>query len=173
MNEQPRSGRRLPAPLSVGFTLSQLGFSTSGRFGQLMAGLGLEPRHFAVLRAVGEAGEQSQQAVAQRLQIPASTMVTLLDHLEREGLIERRPHPTDRRTWLPHLTSQGGDILDRAVRLGAQWEEEICSGLSPAERDTLLALLRRVAINIGVATEELPDRGTGQRPQSLAPRSAR
>jgi DNA-binding MarR family transcriptional regulator len=134
-----------------------------------MAGLGLEPRHFAVLRAVAEAGGQSQQAVAQRLQIPASTMVSLLDHMEREGLIERRPHPTDRRTRLPQLTGRGEQILDQAVRLGTQWEEQICSGLSPAERDSLLALLRRVASNIGVATEELPDRGTGQRPQALSP----
>lgn len=132
-----------------------------------MASLGLEPRHFALLRAVGEAGGQSQQAVAQRLQIPASTMVSLLDHMEREGLIERRPHPTDRRTRLPHLTSRGAEILDQAVRLGAEWETKICTGLSPAERDSLLALLRRVAINIGVANEELPDRGTGQRPEPL------
>jgi DNA-binding MarR family transcriptional regulator len=168
VNEQPTSGQ-VPTPPSVGFTLSQLGFATSGRFGQLMEGLGLEPRHFAVLRAVAEAGGQSQQAVAQRLHIPASTMVSLLDHMEREGLIERRPHPTDRRTRLPHLTGRGEEVLDRAVRLGAQWEETICSGLSPAERDLLLALLRRVAVNIGVATEELPDRGTGQRPESLSP----
>ena len=169
MNEQPRSGPRQPPPPSVGFTLSQLGFATSGRFGQLMARLGLEPRHFAVLRAVGEAGGQSQQAVAQRLQIPASTMVSLLDHMERAGLIERHSHPTDRRTRLPQLTGRGQEILDQAVRLGADWEKEICSGLSAAERDTLLALLRRVAVNIGVATGELPDRGTGQRPQSLTP----
>jgi DNA-binding MarR family transcriptional regulator len=168
MNEQPSARPRPPAPPSIGFTLSQLGYATSGGFGSLMASFGLEPRHFAVLRAVGEAGGQSQQAVAQRLNIPASTMVSLLDHMEREGLIERRPHPTDRRTRLPHLTDRGGQILDQAVRVGADWEEKICSGLSGDERDTLLALLRRVAANIGVATDELPDRGTGQRPQSLA-----
>ena len=169
MNEQPGSAPRPPAPRSVGFTLSQLGFATSGRFGQLMAGLGLEPRHFAVLRAVSEAGGQSQQAVAHRLQIPASTMVSLLDHMELDGLIERRPHPTDRRTRIPHLTSRGEQVLGQAVRLGVEWEEKICAGLSPAERDSLLALLRRVAINIGVTTGELPDQGTGQRPQPLSP----
>jgi DNA-binding MarR family transcriptional regulator len=134
-----------------------------------MASLGLEPRHFAVLRAIGEADGQSQQAVAQRLQIPASTMVSLLDHLERDGLIERRPHPTDRRTRLPHLTGRGAQVLQQAVRLGAQWEEEICAGLSAADRDTLRALLQRVAANIGVASGELPDRGTGQRPEALSP----
>jgi len=172
VNEQPGSAPRATAPPSVGFTLSQLGFATSGRFGELMSSLGLEPRHFAVLRAVGQADGQSQQAVAQRLQIPASTMVSLLDHMEQAGLIERRPHPTDRRTRIPQLTGRGAEVLDQAVRLGAAWEEKICTGLSSAERDSLLALLRRVALNIGVATEELPDRGTGQRPQPLAPGAA-
>jgi DNA-binding MarR family transcriptional regulator len=134
-----------------------------------MAGLGLEPRHFAVLRAIAEAGGQSQQALAQRLRIPASTMVSLLDHMEGKGLIERRPNPTDRRARILLHTVRGEEVLDQALQLGAEWEDKICTGLSPVERDTLLALLRRVATNIGVASDELPDRGTGQRPHSLSP----
>lgn len=168
MNEQPAAPAQPTTPPSVGFTLSQLGFATSRGFGQLMRGLGLEPRHFALLRAVRSAHGQSQQAVAQRLHIPASTMVSLIDQLEGQDLIERRPHPTDRRTRLLHLTAQGEQVLETAVLLGAEWEQQICAGLSAAERDRLLALLRRVAMNIGVTTDELPDQGTGQRPEPLS-----
>jgi DNA-binding MarR family transcriptional regulator len=152
----------------VGFTLSQLGFATSGHFGQMMGTLGLEPRHYALLRAVRAADGQSQQAVAERLQIPPSTMVSLVDHLEKQGLLQRRPHSTDRRTRQLHLTERGGQVLDEALKLGAEWEQQICAGFSSAERDELLALLRRVAANIGVGQDTLPDRGTGQRPQPLA-----
>ena len=67
---------------SVGFTLSQVGLATSRRFGQITGTLGLEPRHVALLRAVSQADGQSQQAVAERLHIPASTMVALIDQLE-------------------------------------------------------------------------------------------
>src|SRR5215469_11002922 len=108
MSEQPADLTR-----SVGFTLSQLGFATSRRFGQIVATLGLEPRHFALLRAVHGADGQSQQALAERLRIPASTMVSLIDYLENEGLLERRPHPTDRRTRLLHLTGQGAKVLEQ------------------------------------------------------------
>lgn len=152
---------------SVGFTLSQLGFATSSRFGQIVGALGLEPRHYALLRAVRAADGQPQQAVADRLQIPPSTMVSLVDHLERQGWLERRPHSADRRTRLLHLTRAGGQILDQAIGLSAQWEQQICAGLSDAERDQLLGLLRRVAANIGVSQDTLPDQGTGQRPQPL------
>ena len=152
----------------MGFTLSQLGFATSSRFGQIVGTLGLEPRHYALLRAVRSAGGQSQQAVAERLQIPPSTMVSLVDHLEKQGLLQRRPHSTDRRTRQLHLTERGGHILDEAIKLGAEWEQQICAGLSSAERDELLALLRRVAANIGLGQDTLPDRGTGQRPQPLS-----
>lgn len=156
-----------PAGPSVGFTLSQLGFATSRRFGQIVGTLGLEPRHFALLRAVREADGQPQQAVAERLGIPASTMVSLVDQLEARSLLERRPHPADRRTRLLHLTGRGEAVLEEATALGAQWERAICAGLSAGERAQLLSLLRRVAANIGLADGELPDRWTGQWPEPV------
>jgi len=171
VSEQPHASAR-PAGPTVGFTLSQLGFATSRRFGQLMATIGLEPRHYALLRAVHEAAGQSQQAVAERLAIPASTMVSLVDHLEKQALLQRRLHPADRRTRLLYLTERGAQVLGAAFRLAAQWEDRICAGLSETEREELLALLRRVAVNIGVGQDELPDQGTGQRPAPLTVRSA-
>jgi DNA-binding MarR family transcriptional regulator len=164
MDDQPAisdvAGRR-----SVGFTLSQLGLVTSSRFSRLVGTLGLEPRHYALMRAVRTRDGQSQQAVADQLQIPPSTMVALVDHLERQGWLERRPDPTDRRTRQLHLTQRGGEVLDRAMRLGDQWEHQICAGLSGAERDQLLGLLARVAANVGVGQDTLPDRGRGLRHQ--------
>lgn len=156
----------------MGFTLSQLGFATSGRFGQIVGGLGLEPRHFALLRAVRASDGRSQQAVADQLQIPPSTMVSLVDHLESQGWLERRPHSTDRRSRQLHLTASGRQVLEEAMRLGDQLEQQICAGLSGDEREQLLGLLRRVATNVGMGQHTLPDRGTGLRPQPLPPATA-
>ena len=137
----------------MGFTLSQLGFAISSRFGQVVGALGLEPRHFAVLRAVGAADGQSQQAVAEWLQIPPSTMVSLVDHLEKQGLLQRRPHSTDRRTRQLHLTGRGAQVLGEAIKLSNEMEQQICARLSSAERDKLLALLGRVAATIGLSKD--------------------
>ncbi len=167
MSDRPAPAPRSDPP-SVGFTLSQLGFATSGRFGKIVGELGLEPRHYALLRAVRAAAGQSQQAVADRLQIPPSTMVSLVDRLERQGWLERRPDATDRRARQLYVTERGAQILDEAIQLGAQWEQQICAGLSDSERDQLLGLLRRVAANIGVGQDTLPDHGTGHRPEPPA-----
>jgi DNA-binding MarR family transcriptional regulator len=164
--EQP-VGETTATPQSVGFTLSQVGLATSRRFAQIVGALGLEPRHIALLRAVRVADGQSQQAVAERLHIPASTMVALIDQLEQRELLERRSHPSDRRARLLYLTGHGEEVLGKAAGLSAAWENTICAGLSAAEREQLKVLLRHVAVNVGITESELPDHGTGERPNTL------
>jgi DNA-binding MarR family transcriptional regulator len=146
---------------SVGFALSQLGLETARRFGELVGTVGLEPRHFAVMRAVHGAESPSQQVVGEYLAIPASTMVAIIDHLESSGLVERRLHPTDRRTRTLHLTAKGEELLSRAMVLALGLETTICEGLSSTERLELLGLLRRLASNLDIAIPAVPDGGRG------------
>jgi len=152
---------------SVGFTLSQVGLETARQFGEVVGALGLEPRHFAVLSAVQSVEGESQQVVGDRLGIPASTMVAIVDHLEGAGLLERRLRSTDRRTRTLHLTSRGETLRSEAFAAAMGQEARICAGLEPDERAQLLALLRRVSSNLGVSSTTLPDRGSGERPQHI------
>jgi len=165
--EQDTSGSAPFGAASVGFTLSQLGFETSRRFGLLVGTLGLEPRQFAVLRAVQQEEGQSQQTVAEQLEIPPSTMVALVDALEEHKMIERRMLGSDRRTRTLHLTPEGAGILKRAMELASRLEQTICEGIDRTERARLLHLLGRVAENLGVSRGSLPDKGSGERPPQL------
>jgi DNA-binding MarR family transcriptional regulator len=128
----------------VGFLISQLGYVISGRFKGILTPLGLEPRHFLVLRHVAQAEGSSQHSLGQALHIPASRMVGIVDTLELRGLLERRANPSDRRARALHLTAEGQDMLGRAFQLAVEHERAICAGLSPEERDQLLGLLRRL-----------------------------
>ena len=134
----------------VAFTLSSLGFAVAKRFRGILAPLALEPREFALLRAVGAAEGQSQQAIGERLQIPPSRMVAFVDALEERSLLERRHNPLDRRTRELHLTDGGRDLLERAFALAAGFELELIAGLSAEERDQLLELLQRVGTQLGL-----------------------
>ncbi len=136
---------------SVGFTVSSVGYAVGRRFHQTLAPLELEPREFALLRAVGAAEGQSQQAIGERLQIPASRMVAFVDALQARGLLERRHNPQDRRTRALHLTGKGRKLLARAFVLAAELESDLCAGLSRAERDRLLELLWRVGVRLGLS----------------------
>lgn len=136
---------------SVGFTLSTLGFAVAAGFRQKLAPLGLEPRDFALLRAVGAVEGQSQHAIAERLRIPASRMVAFIDALQARGLLERRQHPTDRRARALHLTAAGSELLGEAFAVAASFERDLCEGLAEGERDRLLELLGHVADELGLA----------------------
>jgi DNA-binding MarR family transcriptional regulator len=136
--------------LSVGFTLSSIGYAVSRRFHQTLAPLELEPREFALLRAVGGSEGQSQQAIGERLQIPPSRMVAFIDGLQERGLLERRHNPLDRRTRALHLTDEGREMLERALTLATGFEQHLCTELSAAERERLLELLHRVGLRLGL-----------------------
>jgi DNA-binding MarR family transcriptional regulator len=150
---------------SVGFSLSQIGLENSRQFAEVLGAVGLEPRHFAILHAVRRDEGQTQQTIGSFLAIPASTMVAIVDHLEREGLLERRPHPSDRRAHTLHLTSRGGSALSQAQAVATEHEARLCRGLEPHERQQLLALLQRISLNLGVSPSALPNRGSGERPE--------
>jgi DNA-binding MarR family transcriptional regulator len=134
----------------VAFMLSAIGYAVAKRFRGILAPLELEPREFALLRAVADAEGQSQQAIGERLQIPPSRMVAFVDALEERSLIERRHNPEDRRTRALHLTKNGRALLARAFTLAAGLERDLCAELSTAERDQLLALLPRVGAQLGL-----------------------
>lgn len=135
---------------SVGFTLSSLGHAVARGFSAALSPLGIEPRDFALLRALAASQGDSQQAVGERLGIPASRMVGFIDVHETRGLIERRPHPADRRIHALHLTDAGEALLTRALTIAVTYEQELCGDLSSAERDQLLNLLGRVGLRLGV-----------------------
>lgn len=137
---------------AVGFVVSSVGYAVAKRFRATLAPLGLEPREFALLRAVGAAEGQSQQAVGERLQIPPSRMVAFVDGLEERSLLERRQNPHDRRTRALYLTAEGRALLERAFTLAFGLERDLCGELSDSEREQLLELLQRVALRVGLAT---------------------
>jgi DNA-binding MarR family transcriptional regulator len=136
---------------SVGFTVSSIGHAVSRRFKETVAPLGLEPRAFALLRAVSADEGASQQAIGERLQIPPSRMVALVDALEERELLERRHNPQDRRARELHLTRGGRKLLLRAFTLASSLESELCADLSAPERKQLIDMLQRVGMRLGVA----------------------
>jgi DNA-binding MarR family transcriptional regulator len=123
----------------------------------LLAPLGIGPRHFAMLRFVRDAEGQSQQALGSALGIPASRMVALVDELEGEGMLERRPNPADRRSHALYLTAKGRKLLDRAFAIAMAHEDRVCESLSEAEREEVLRLLNKIGDSMGMTAGVHPE----------------
>ncbi|MFC9437843.1 MarR family winged helix-turn-helix transcriptional regulator [Nocardia sp. NPDC057030] len=132
------------------FLLGQLGAYTGGRFGDLLAPLGIGPRHFGMLRVLREHDGQTQQQLCETLGIHRNVMVGLVDELSKRELVERRRHPTDRRAHAVYLLPAADDVLRRAQSAVTALDGELFAGLDPEERATLLRLLQRTAASNGL-----------------------
>jgi DNA-binding MarR family transcriptional regulator len=105
----------------------------------------LTPSRHRLLRVVARAAEpQRQTALATALDVVPRSITSLVDDLERLGLVERRPDPTDRRATLVALTDEGRAVLAEADRQRRRHAEELLGRLAPPEQDELLRLLHRL-----------------------------
>ena len=127
---------QLGPPPSLVFLLSKVGYATSRSFAACLEPLGLEARHFAVLNFIALDEGQSQQTLADALDIPASRMVTIVDELEHRGFIERRPHPTDRRARALYLTPAGEHTCTKLARSSKPTNQSSANTSMPAPANT-------------------------------------
>ena len=88
-------------------------------------------------------GVTSRQ-LCQQLNVLPPNMVVLLRQLDKRGLIERQPHPTDGRAVGLRLTSSGKNLIKKAEQAASVSDAEGANRLSAAERKTLARLLQKI-----------------------------
>jgi DNA-binding MarR family transcriptional regulator len=113
------------------------------RIADALESVGLTPALFGLLNVLGAREGAIQQELSSAMGIDPSTMVSLIDELEKAGLAKRRPHPTDRRAREVAITPKGRRVLERGRGLANQVDDDVLQGLTAAERRQLLTLLRR------------------------------
>lgn len=114
-----------------------------------------------VLAIIDGAGEPiTPGIIAERAIIAAASTTSVLDTLERRGLVERRPHPTDRRKLLIDLTPTGRTTIDHILPGIHRLEEEVMRALSSEERRDLLGLIAKVQASLSLVAEQ-PAQGLG------------
>jgi DNA-binding MarR family transcriptional regulator len=113
------------------------------RVAEEFASVGLTPSLFALLNLIASRDGAMQQELSTALGIDPSTVVSLLDDLERNGLAERRPHPRDRRARAVRITAKGRRLRERGRKIAMQVDDEVLRGLTATERRELFRLLRQ------------------------------
>lgn len=142
----PRSRQSQPKTVepTTGFLLVRIAEAIDRRFVELLAALGIRPRHLHVLRYLEAHGPMSQQDLATGIRVDSGNLVDTLDDLQRDGLIRREIDPADRRRRQLELTPSGTRRLRKGIAASEQAEAEILGGLSPQESDALRATAQRV-----------------------------
>jgi len=135
-----------PRITAIGLIMEAVG-GLNAKLATQYAEHGLAAAEFEVLvriaRTPGQALRMSDLA-AQTL-LTTSGITRVVDRLERDGLVDRRPCPTDRRGSLAAITADGlkrlDEVLPGHLELVDKW---FTSQLSQAELESLLASLRVV-----------------------------
>jgi DNA-binding MarR family transcriptional regulator len=113
------------------------------RAADVLATVGLTPALFSLLNVIGARDGAIQQELGSAMGIDRTTMVSLIDQLERAELARRQTSARDRRAREIAITPKGRRLLQRARRLILEAEDEVLAGLTATERRELVALLRR------------------------------
>jgi DNA-binding MarR family transcriptional regulator len=132
------------------FLLAQLGAHAASQFAERLRVLDLTPPDAGILRLLRIAAGLSQQELAAKLKIHPSRLVAILDNLEKQGLVERRANPDDRRLYSLHLAHAGGEALEKIGKVAREHQDALLSSLSREERDTLATILLRIADQQGL-----------------------
>jgi DNA-binding MarR family transcriptional regulator len=119
-----------------------------GRLNEALAPYNLTfPRYEALmLLYYSRTGSLPIGKMGDRLQVHRTSVTNLMDGLEREGLAERSPHPTDRRTTLGTITPRGREVANKATRVLNQAE----FGTAPMpQRDLDLISEKLTSLRVG------------------------
>jgi DNA-binding MarR family transcriptional regulator len=101
----------------------------------------------ATLARLDRVGWVTTADLARAESVKPQSMGATLTSLEQEGLVQRRPHPTDGRQVLFALTDEGIEARRKRSIAKRQWLKAALTKLDPAEQQTLIsaiALIKRL-----------------------------
>ncbi|HZV19926.1 MAG TPA: MarR family transcriptional regulator [Hyphomicrobiales bacterium] len=104
----------------------------------------ITPTQWAALAKLYERGPSSQNLLGRLTAMDAATIKGVVDRLVRRGFADTRPDGANRKRLLVELTPQGRQFVEQAAAIAHAITEETLAPLSEKERETLLALLRKM-----------------------------
>src|SRR5437899_7101393 len=99
---------------------------------------------FAVMEMLLHKGPQPVNEIGRRVELTSGAITTAVDRLESRGLVTREAHENDRRARIVRLTARGKDQAVKVFGVHKTAMDLAASGLSKAERATLIQLLKKL-----------------------------
>ena len=117
-------------------------------FEERVTGFGAAPRYLGLLCVIRANPGQHQTRLAETIAVQRSSLVTILDRLEGEGLVERTNCEADRRAKLVRLTAKGEDVVSCLLEEAERHEEMLCANMIEGERQSILDGLDRIIASL-------------------------
>lgn len=124
------------------------------RVGKLLRDYGLTQPQYNILRILrGEGRELPSLEIAARMISVVPAITSLLDKLEKRGLIRRERCERDRRVWHVHLTDDGSELLAELDEPNLAMYRSLVGHLEARERRQLLMLLENARTSVTAGSE--------------------
>jgi MarR family transcriptional regulator, organic hydroperoxide resistance regulator len=134
------SDSQVAADWELAKLVHELDMQSNARQRDRVGKLGLTVAQASALREL--TGPMTMRELAERMGCEPSNATVVIDHLEGQHLMERRPHPTDRRAKQLILTPEGVERREELLA-SLRGEEPLLAGLTQQEQDTLEDLVQR------------------------------
>jgi DNA-binding MarR family transcriptional regulator len=126
---------------SIGFLLSKAYQRAWAILRSEIEAYDLTPPQFGLLAFLWKEDGLSQVELSEKGQIDRTTVGGLIDRLEKIGLVERRPHPQDRRAYKIHLTVRGRELEGPLSECADRTLKKFTRGLNEQEVNELRRML--------------------------------
>ncbi len=117
-----------------------------------LADTGVTMRQVQVLACLALHGKLAQVEIAEMLRVEPSTLVRILDRMERDGWIARHNSPTDRRKKIIRPTEKVKGRWEKIVKCGQRMEKRATVGVSQSQLKNLKDTLAAIRLNLGAET---------------------
>jgi DNA-binding MarR family transcriptional regulator len=135
----------------MGFLLNRAALKQREVVEEALKPYGLIGKHLGILLLIQDKGALPQMEVGKCMYIDRTTMVSMIDDLEKLGYVERKAHPTDRRAHALYLTAKGRELLPKLYQLGIKAEKKLLAPLSSKDQMELNRILRQLVLAHHVA----------------------
>jgi MarR family transcriptional regulator for hemolysin len=132
----------------IGFVVHDVARMMRWQFDRRASSLKLTRSQWSVLAHLLRTEGIQQKELAEQMDITAITLTGLLDRMEREGWVERRADPGDRRAKRIYLTEKVAPVTKELRSLAREVRKTALQGLSEAEQQQLMSLLVKVRSNL-------------------------
>jgi len=132
---------------NFGFVLKDLSRRYVSRFEEHAREMSLTLAQCKALVRLEKNEGVSQARLAELADVEPMTMVRILDRMEADGWLERRPDPADRRARCLYLTRKARPLLKEIWRLSELTRDEIFAGVGRSDRDAFMNVLDRLHEN--------------------------
>jgi MarR family transcriptional regulator for hemolysin len=135
-DSRPGEGTPLAAPLRLTIDMVLAARRWRALLDDRLRPLGQSAARMEAMAVISRSPPDSAQIeIARRIGIEGATFTRMLDALEADEMVERRPHPTDRRTKLIRLTPSGESALAEILAVADRLRTQLLAGIDVGEVD--------------------------------------